>query len=180
MAEAPKVDRISQLEQQIAALTAQLARQSSADMGVEAVRLLAERSAPINNPNYNEVSPFTYPEGEKGRAKPKLSRDTFFCGARQRDEELTPQEIDLFNAFTSSRSLPKPYGSWTARLTRNGTAEELHVDVPAGSVDARMSLPSLAAILGELLTGDVQLSQQDLVAQLRAEVEELKRSVAAA
>lgn len=173
-------DRIAQLEAQIAALMAQVQASQAQQIGAEAVRVLAERSAPVNNPNYNPISPFTYPEGERVRPKPKLRRATYFCGARQRDDELTPEEIDLFNSFTESRSLPKPYGTWSARLTRNGTQEELHVDVPVGSVDARMNLPGLLAILGELLTGDVQRSERDLIAQLQAEVAALKRQHAAA
>lgn len=174
-------NKIQALEQQLAEMRALLAQMQAGQAGNEAVRLLAERSAPVNNPNYNETSVFTYPEGERVRPKPTLRRDTFFCGMRQRNEELTPQEIDLFNAVDSTRRITgKNYGDWTAEVRRNGTSEELHVNVPAGSVDARMELPSLSAILSELLTGEVQKSAAEVQAELLAKVAELERRLAVA
>ena len=168
---------IETLKAQIAQLQAMVIAQGAQQAGSDAVKLLAERSAPKENPNYVMVSPFA----PAGVEKQTLSRPTFFCGARQREDELTPDEVALFNAITSDREVHgKMYGSWTAEVRRNGTQEELHVNVPAGSVDARMSLPSLLAVLGELVTGTVVKSPAEVQAELLAKVAELERRLAVA
>ena len=127
------------------------------------------------NPDYNEKSVFQYPEGATGKEKPKLNRATFFCGIRQREDSLTPGEIDLFNRFTSDKSAHS--GQWTARVGMHGTVDSLKIDVPAKSLDDRMSLPNgLGLILRELLDGEDAVNADRLnerVAELEAVIKEL-------
>ncbi len=169
---------LEQMRKQLADMQSLVLALQAGSVGHEAVKVLADRSAPKENPNWTLVSPFTYPAGSN-KVKATLRRPTFFCGARQREDELTPEEVDLFNAITETRRVTgKSYGDWIAEIRRNGTAEELYVDVPAGSVDARMDLPSLKAILGEILTGTVQKSAAEVQADLLAKVAELERRIA--
>lgn len=166
--------KIAALEAQIAELKALVGAKVS-DAGIAAVQLLADRSAPKENPNYNEVSPFTYPEGERVRPKPKLARPTFFAGARCRDEDLTPAEIDAFNSITQTRLSRE--GTWKAEIRQNGSAQELWIDVPVKTLDDRMNLPSLAAILLELHGGE-KAADPLALAQRVAELEAKLASVA--
>ena len=123
------------------------------------------------NPDYNEVSPFTYPEGQLVRPAPKLRRKTYFCYAQQREETLSPQEVDAFNAIT--RSCTAQDGRWTATVQRDGTEEKLHVFVPNKNLDDRMGLPSLLLILRELKDGKAAVDTEHLaerVAELEAQL----------
>lgn len=128
------------------------------------------------NPNYPEKSPYTYPEGERARPKPRLSRKTFFNGARERDDFLTPEEVDLYNAITETRTTRNSL--WKAEVKQNGSAQELWVSVPAASVDARMDLPALVSILRELATG-APSDEASLMKELKALREELEALKAA-
>lgn len=152
------------VQAQIEALQAQLAALTAAQPGAKALELLAERSAPKENPNYNERGPFQWAEGALVRPKPQLKRPTFFCGTRQRDDDLTPAEIEAFNAIDATRSTRG--GLWTADLRQNGSAVELHIDVPAKSVDDRMSLPSLLEIVSELKGGEMAVDRSAILARL--------------
>jgi hypothetical protein len=172
MAEAkPQTDDTAALKEQLATLQAQMAMLAAGQPGAKALELLAERSAPKNNPNYNEVSPYTHPEGELVKPKAKLARPTFFCGGREREDTLTPHEIDLYNQFAGTRSSRN--GTWTAEVRQNGSAQELYVNVPAKSVDERMGLPPLSLILFELLQGQAAADPTRLaerVAELEAKL----------
>jgi hypothetical protein len=165
---------IAEMREMLAAQAAQLAALQASNPGTAALALLAERSAPVNNPNYNETSVFTYPEGERVRPKPALTRATFFCGTRVRSDELTPQEIDAYNAITVSRTAR--HGTWTATVTQNGNEQELRVMVPSRTVDERMELPgSLLLILRELKDGKMAVDPLSLA----QEVSILKEKLAA-
>jgi hypothetical protein len=165
---------LAEMRAELEALKAQKAAQSPGDRALE---LLATNSAPKDNPNYNEISAFTYPEGERVRPKPRLSRDTFFCGSRCRADELTPAEIDAFNAITSSKTVQKPNGPWLAEVRQNGTAQELHIAVPSRTIDDRMGLPSLLLILTEIQGGAAAVDPLAL-AQRVAELEKKLAAVA--
>lgn len=156
---------IAEMREMLAAQAAQLAALQASNPGTSALQLLAERSAPRENPDYNEKSAFTYPEGERVRPKPALLRETFFCGSRVRAEDLKPSEIDAFNAIGSSRTARN--GTWTATVTQNGTAQELRVMVPSRTVDERMDLPgSLLLILRELAGGAMAVDPLSLAQEV--------------
>lgn len=161
------------VQAQIEALQAQIAALTASTPGSKALELLAERSAPKENPNYVERGPYQYADG---RHKPQLSRATFFCGTRQRDDDLTPYEIEAFNAIDVSRSTRG--GMWTAELRQNGSAVELYVEVPAKSVDDRMNLPPLLDILAELRGGEQAVDRTAILARL-ADLEAKLAAVAA-
>jgi hypothetical protein len=173
---AKEQDVIAEMREMLAAQAAQLAALQAANPGTAALQLLAERSAPRENPDYNEKSVFTHPEGERVRPKAALARETFFCGSRVRADELTPAEIDAFNAITTSRTAR--HGTWTATVTQNGTAQELRVMVPSRTVDERMDLPgSLLLILKELKDGAAAVDPMSLaqeVARLRDQIAALE------
>lgn len=167
-------DKIAALEAQLDELKA-LLTQPRIDPGLEAVKMLAQQSAPAENRNYNEIGPFTHPEGERVRPKPRLSRPTFFAGARQNDETLTPLEIDLFNKIDGTRVTRN--GLWKAEVRQNGSAQELWIDVPVKTLDDRINLPSLVSVLLELNGGEKAADPTSL-AQRVAELEAKLAAVA--
>jgi hypothetical protein len=133
----------------------------------------------------NKVSPlisaFSYPEGDTARPKPRLvdqlgiDRETIFCGARQREDQLTPEEILAFNNITEDCTARG--GTWFARVKREGRKEFLWVHVPCVDVDERMELPSLLQILLELKEGAAAVDINVLVRQLnelKAQVEKVQ------
>ncbi|MPZ20138.1 MAG: hypothetical protein GEV06_19805 [Luteitalea sp.] len=137
----------------------------------------AMRSALVkHNPDYNEVSPFTHPEGEKAKPKAKLSRPTYFgkldfqgdreviIGAKMREDDLTPDEVDLFNRITKTCRA----GKFKAEVRDIGSGAELHVGVPLSSDDDKLSLPSLVDILLALN------GQPTTTTDLRKRIEELE------
>lgn len=173
---APTSNDLAAMQAEMDALRAQLSAMAASAPSTKALDLLAERSAPRDNPNYNEVSPFTYPEGEKVRPKPSLIRDSYFAGARQREDALTPGEIDLFNRFDTGIRTSRN-GTWKAEVRQNGSSQELHIDVPVRTPDDRMSLPPLALILRELLEGQ-KAADPTRMAERLAELEKKLAAVA--
>ena len=123
----------------------------------------------VTNPG---ISAFSYPEGEQARPKPKLTRETYFCGALQRDEQLTPEEIDAFNAITTERTSRN--GTWKAWTEQNGSRQRLHVFIPNKSLDDRMNMPNgLILILKELADGQEAvnpISMMERIKQLEAQL----------
>lgn len=113
------------------------------------------------------ISAYSYPEGDVAHPKPKLLRETFFCGVREDEERLTPGEIDAYNQFSEPREARG--GSWRVRIvkpTAMGAREELHVIVPKDTVDQRMMLPSLHLILHELNGGPSSADVMALIKQI--------------
>lgn len=140
--------------------------------GEQAIQLMNERTAPVNNPHYVERSVFTRPDGSRA----VLTRETFFCGNRCRADELTVNEIEAFNAITASKVVPKHNGQWTAKIVQNGTETELHVDVPSKTADDRTGLPGLLLILREIQGGSAAVDPLALaqrVAKLEADNQEM-------
>ena len=167
-------------------LIAGVAAQINPGISAESLRAILESTAASaatnmhrtlvkENPNYSEVSPFTYPEGQAVRPAPRLKRKTYFCYAQQKEETLTPTEIDAFNAIT--RSCSAQDGRWTATVVKDGTEEKLHVFVPNKNLDDRMGLPSLLLILRELKDGKEAVDTDRMaerVAELEAQVVSFK------
>lgn len=163
-------------------------------MGAEQAKAFAEAMKPVlektgqanatamrrsmlrSNENYNEVSPFTYPEGEAVRPKPRLTRKTFFgklvfqndqprvVGMRVHDDALTPIEVQLFEAITETRTARG--GSWMAEVRRSGGEPSLHVGVLMETQDQKHSLPSLVEILTELQSGAKVPSAAEMMQQI--------------
>lgn len=120
------------------------------------------------------ISEFSHPEGEAERPKAKLTRDTFFCGVKQSEEQLTPIEIDLFNSITVSKESRK--GSWTATVEQSnrGGRGRLLVQIPSATADDMAGTFALSAILTELATGKDATD----VGKLLTELAELQAKVA--
>lgn len=115
------------------------------------------------------ISAYSYPEGDVARPKPKLGRDTYFCGVREQETWLTPSEILAYNAIAEPRVARG--GSWRAELKRGaamGAKEELFIWVPKETVDQRMDLPVLHLILHELNGGPSTQDIESIMRQLTA------------
>lgn len=126
----------------------------------------------IKNPP--DISVFN-PTGVPDHARPKLKRKTFWAGTELHWEELTPEEIDLFNQV--EHNLEARNGAWRASLKRTASdgTQELHVTFPCVNTDDRMDLPSMTLMLRELLGGTRAVDP----ASLAARVAELEKMVAA-
>jgi hypothetical protein len=125
------------------------------------------RQRPRENAQDPGISAFSYPEGERLRPKPKLSRETFCNNVKQNEDVLKPVEIEAFNAFRYNCSARN--GTWTARVEPYGTTERLFVDFPVKTPDDRLNLPSgLPLILKELLGGPQAVDVDSLTAQVEA------------
>ncbi len=109
-----------------------------------------------------------HPEtGKLGHPKPALLYETYFPnGAKVVGEDCTITEIELFNAFTGSKTARD--GKWTATLTRKGGKGRLIVDAPSYSLDQRAELPPLVQILMELLHGAHAADPAHLFDQVQA------------
>jgi hypothetical protein len=128
------------------------------------------------NAVHPHISVYSYPEGDIERPKPKLTRDTFFCGIREEEDRLTPSEILAFNAIT--QPIDARGGEWRALIKKAkhmNAKDELHIFVPIASVDQRMVLPhQLVLLLHELNGGP---STGDL-SELLQQIENLKKALA--
>lgn len=146
--------------------------------GMKGLRDEVERTVRRSNASHPGISVFSYPEGDVKRPKPKLKYEVYFCGGKQREDQLKPREIDLFNQFTGSKEARD--GAWTARLERDGNKKKLFIDVPAKTIDHLSSLPQeLSYILTELLYGaDVvdPLKQMDRIHELEARLAQLEKN----
>jgi len=114
------------------------------------------------------ISAFSHPEGEEERPKSKLARETFFCGVKQSDEQLTPLEIDLFNAITESKSARKGLWSAVCEVPTNGSRGRLIVTIPASSADDLTGVYALPSILTELATGQDATDIGKLMSEMAA------------
>lgn len=156
-------------------------KESGAGITTEQLELLLQKTAgntaeafrsaliPENKVHPNPVSVYTYPEGEAARPKPKLLKETWFCGYTQRDDNLTPQEIDALNALTEGGPFEARGGMWKAWLAKSGTKETLMVYCDeAADRDRARDLPPLTAICYELKRGPAAVDLVELTAQLEA------------
>ena len=113
------------------------------------------------------------------REKPELTRKTYFCGIEEKSDRLTPAEIEAYNAIRTSRTAR--HGTWTATVKRAGDVEEVWIEVPCQSIDARMNLaPSLLLTLLELNGGPSTTDLHHILRQLDyLKARELGRGVSA-
>jgi len=122
------------------------------------------------NARHPDQSAFN-PEGERDHPRPKLTRKTFWAGTELHEDELTREEIDLFNAFEHSHTARN--GSWTAELKTTGKSGEtqLHVLFPCASTDDRMDLPNGMNIMLRELLGGAQAVDPATLSQRVADLE---------
>ena len=153
--------------EQLAAIVTTAAK-AAAESGADSMRKVLHPQ----NAQHPGISAFSYPEGTVARPKPALTRDVYFCGHREDPDQLPPSTIELFNRF--DRPMTARDGAWVADLKANG--KELHITVPAKSIDDRMNLPALDLILLELLNGRASVDPMaltDRVAELEAKLASL-------
>lgn len=164
---------------------------------VESLTQTAQRSVRQDNPNYEDVSVYTYdpkceicktgglhmlpdnPIGKKAHPRPAMIYTYEFCQGEVHADWLTIPELELINQFTSDKSARD--GAWTATIVKHGTKKKLIVDVPYRGLDVRHDLPSQSAILVELLYGETMAdpaSALALIQQLTAKVNELESRLA--
>lgn len=138
----------------------------------------SQRTIHRQNPQHPGKSAFSHPEGDVARPKATLKyRETFLNGHREREDELTPAEIDAFNQFTHSCAarggdVNKPGADgWTAIVA----GHRLIIDVPAYTQDNRNNLPDgLVLILNELAQGARAVTP----ASMAERIAELERKLA--
>jgi hypothetical protein len=163
-------------------------------------RLVGEMQRATNkeNPNYEDRSVYNFDPacesckthtrhptdngepGKFGHPKAKLKYETFFCGGIQREDWLTPMEIELFNQFEKSTSARE--GHWTATLARDGTRKTLHIALPYRGADVRAELPPLTTILLELIYGPAvadPMQQLQMIADMQKRIAELEAKLTA-
>lgn len=125
----------------------------------------ASRGQAKSNARHPQISVFSHPEGEDKHPKAKLDRETYFLNTRQYEEQLTPQEIDAFNALDESRVIHKSEGDWTVEVT----PRRRRIVVPAANLDQLMTLPnSLLLILRELKEGSEAVDPVNMAKELQA------------
>lgn len=115
------------------------------------------------------ISVFSYPEGDVAHPKGKLALETVFCGYRQREDNLTPEELDAVNALADGQTYEARNGLWKAWTLQNGTKRNLmiHCD-EAVDRDRARDLPPMLHILLELKNGPQAVDLASLTRQLAA------------
>lgn len=155
-----------------------LSKQDLIDVQVAASSAAAEAGAKETrkvlhpqNAQHPGISAFSHPEGEVKQPKPPL-RTTFVNGHREDAEQLTPMEIEAYNAI--SRGFSARDGQWVCDVRRNGKTEELHIKLPVG-MDTKPNEP-IALIMRELSMGKAAVDPISLAER----VAELERQLASA
>lgn len=188
----PIADRIAELDRLIEQQKARLAAIPQGGGGLtgddlrailasqtEATKSLVESARPVrhSNPDHTHVSAFSYPEGDLKRPKPTFingangrPREVFFNHHRENPDDLTPAEIDAYNAIT--KSCEARGGRWKAEVKSNA----LYVTIPSYTSDDRQDMHNgLVLNLRELADGPKAVDLVDLV----SEVAELRKQLAA-
>lgn len=140
--------------------------------------LQAQRKAvKPENDRHPGISVFSTPEGEMANPKPAFAREVFMNGAREKHDQLSPQEVALYNRFDGSRSARN--GMWQATIKRDGSSEQLLITTEPNTLDGRLGLPPLTQILRELLDGEA-MANPDLLAERVEQLEAQIKGMAAA
>jgi hypothetical protein len=179
----PMTAKLAELDRLIEQQKERLAQMSAPSAGISADDLrailqaqndtqkaLIEQTRPVrhSNPDHLHVSAFSYPEGDLKRPKPTFlagkngkPREVFYNNHRENPEDLTPAEIEAFNAITHSCEARE--GKWTAVVKANA----LYVNIPSFTPDDRMDLPNgLVLILRELAEGPQAVDVNSLAAEV--------------
>jgi hypothetical protein len=158
-------------------LTAILASQA------EGMKALVEQARPVrhSNPDHLHISAFSHPEGDLKRPKPSFikgangrPRDVFFNNHRESVDDLTPAEVDAYNAITHSCEARE--GKWTAVVKANA----VFITIPSFTSDDRQEMHNgLVLNLTELASGPKAVDLVDLVAEVAALRRQLASSAVA-
>lgn len=123
----------------------------------------ASRTVRHSNPDHPHVSAFSHPLGDLKQPKNKLTHETFFNNHREREDDLTPAEIDAYNAI--QHPCEARDGTWTVKIRRN----QKFIDVPSFTADDRMDLPNgLVLILRELSHGTKGVDPAEMLLRIAA------------
>jgi hypothetical protein len=129
-----------------------------------------QRTVRQSNAYTDGISPFSHPEGERTHPKAKLDRESWFCASRLDEAQMTPQEIELCNQITTSKTWrgdPK-FGAEVSPKRR-------FIMLPHVSIDERMALPaSLSVVLMELIGGQDAVKPEQMADELLAMKAQLK------
>lgn len=168
MAKEKEPESMTSIEQAVAML-AQIVAERQPGSGLsrdDMAELLDAQRRAINpsNPTHPGKSAFSYPEGERAHPKASLDRETYFCGTRQWDEQLTPIEIDAYNELTESAAFPERGEFYYVKVT----PKRREVVVPAATRDQMQDLPnSLVLILREFKHGSKAIDPVELSKDLK-------------
>lgn len=139
----------------------------------DAQKAIAESAKPVrhSNPDHLHISAFSYPEGDLVRAKPKLARETYFNNHREKEDDLTPAEIEAYNGITQSCEARE--GKWKAVVK----GKKLYVTIPSFTMDDRGDMHNgLVLNLRELASGPRAADPVEMATRLAA----LEKAAAAA
>jgi hypothetical protein len=130
------------------------------------------------NPNYPERSVFN-PAGvydDLGNPLPpkvRFRRPTIYVGVRLGGELETPEEIELCNRITESKTCHN--GDWSATIEDKGTPRErLLILVPSKTADDRSGLPPFTHILRALIDGDDAINPETMHQRITALEQQIK------
>lgn len=132
------------------------------------------RALKPENARHPDVSAFN-PKGERDFPRAELKRKTFWIGVPLVKDELTAEEIALFNSV--DHDMTARGGQWTASIKNQGT--ELHINFPNATMDERMDLPSMRLLMAELVGGEQAVNPDDLLARVAQLEAQLKAAPAA-
>jgi hypothetical protein len=180
----PVAERLAQLDRLIDEQKARLATLPAAAGGMSKDDLRevlagvkedreSTRSVRHSNADHLHVSAFSHPLGDLKQPKARLTRETYFNNHRESEDDLTPAEIDAYNAITHTcEARGGSEGGWTAVVKGN----RLLVNVPSYTIDERMNLPNgLVLILRELAEGPRAVTPENMATRI-AELERLVKS----
>jgi hypothetical protein len=123
-----------------------------------------QRTVRLSNARGSGVSPYSHPEGDEDHPKQKLDRDTWFCGTRQEEALLKPEEIDAFNSLQTSKV-------WHGdpKFGVEVTPKRRFIMLPHISIDERMNMPpNIPLMARELMSGEDAIDPIKLEAEIRA------------
>lgn len=123
--------------------------------------IAAAKEPPKSNPNYVEQSVYA----PLGVPKVAQTRRYFWKNAEVDWRLITPDEAALFEQLQPGQyhvvSVVNTQGGpmreraqWVVRHRTDGNTTELFIDFPAADSDQRASLPSMKAMLKEMVTGE--------------------------
>jgi hypothetical protein len=128
-----------------------------------------------SNAQHPGISVFSHPEGEVARPKPRLNMESWQCGVRLSEDQMTPAEITLMNDINTDRETRG--GLFRIQIQTMGNRTRRMLWHPSKTTDERASLPeSISLILLELATGNETLNPNflvDEVLKLRKQVAEM-------
>jgi len=123
----------------------------------------ATRQVRHSNPDHEHKSVFSHPEGDLAHPKAKLKfKEVFHNGHLEREDDLTPGEIDAYNLI--EHSCEARDGRWQADVSKNG--KRLKITIPCFTPDERGDIPSLTMQLVELSQGERAVNQDNMIAEL--------------